>query len=471
MYKKLRRKFIMVSMTSVFLALAVIISLINILNYYSMVDSANSLIDIIEANDGVFPEPDDVNNIVPGELDGQTPDDPADSDTAPDGTVPDGQIPEDAPTDNSETLPSKPDGTDDKTEKPSDKFDKENIMDDISSEAPYNTRYFTVTLSVDGDEATVSATDTSKIAAVSEDNAIEYALELYNNNKTKGYLSVYRYRLTEISDTEVMYIFLDCENDLNTFHDFLSSSAMIGLCGTVLIFILLLIFSRAAISPIVESHAKQKRFITDASHEIKTPLAIIDANTEVIEMETGETQWTMSTRKQIQRLTSLTEKMVLLSKMDEDEPRFPMDKFNISELLSEVIESFEPVCASGGKHLSFDITPDIYYEGNDDSIRQVFTLLLDNAVKYSDAEGNIHITCCRNGKNINITFENSVEEITPGKHNELFERFYRIDASRNKETGGFGIGLSTVKAVVESHKGKVSAKSRDEHSITFNIIL
>lgn len=477
MYKKLRRKFIMVSMISVFAALAVIIGLINIINYRSTIASANTLLDVIEANNGVFPEPDDVDNIDPNELDEQAPDDiPSGDDVKPDGEAPDDVTPNGANSDNSVTPPDKPDDDGITPDKDDDIdmsiiSDKKNIMDGISSEAAYNTRYFTVTLSVSDGEATAVATDTTKIAAVSEDTAVQYALELYNEDKAEGYLSCYRYRLSKLSSDEVMYIFLDCEHELDTFYDFLKSSAVIGLGGTLLIFILLLIFSRTAISPITESHEKQKRFITDASHEIKTPLAIIDANTEVIEMETGQTQWTESTRKQIGRLNSLTEKMILLSKMDEDEPRISPEKFNISEVLSDVSESFEPVCISKEKILTTDIEPEIYFNGDIDAIRQAFTLLLDNAVKYSDEHGTIHITCSKKGHNINIAFENSVESITPGKHNELFERFYRTDPSRNKETGGFGIGLSTVKAVIENHKGRVSAKSNDEHSISFNIIL
>lgn len=437
MYKKLRRKFVVVSMSAVFVSLIVIIGAINITNYFSTVNSADSLLDIIEANNGVFPD-----NLSPD--DNSIPDIPEDN-IAPDNNI-DMEIRDK-------------------------KDDKDKMLDGISSEAPYNTRYFTVTLTKDSDGVTVSETNTSNIAAITEDTAITYATSLYENGEDRGFLSPYRYRLVEISDTEVMYIFLDCEHELDTFFDFLQSSAIIVVGGLLLIFILLLIFSRSAVRPISESHEKQKRFITDASHEIKTPLAIIDANTEVMEMETGPTQWTTSTRNQIARLNSLTEKMILLSKMDEDEPRIDTELFNISELLGEVTDSFEPICISKGKKLDVDITPDIYFNGSVDSMRQVFTLLLDNAVKYSNSEGNIKVACFQKGHTVNIAFENSVDSISPGRHNELFERFYRPDASRNKETGGFGIGLSTVKAVVEAHKGKITAKSKDEHSILFTILL
>ncbi len=161
------------------------------------------------------------------------------------------------------------------------------------------------------------------------------------------------------------------------------------------IFVLLILFSRIAVRPIAESYEKQKRFITDASHEIKTPLTIIDANTDVIEMETGASAWTTSTKKQIERLTFLTEKLVLLSKMDEEQPRMDMITTNISEILTDVAASFEGVCTARGKAMTVFIEPAVMLRANADALKQAFTLLIDNAVKYSNSNGNIRISCKR----------------------------------------------------------------------------
>ena len=465
MLKKLKRKFILVSMTAVFLVLLIIMGTINIINYANTKQSADQLLNILEDNEGTFP------TSAPEQMDGDN--------TSSGNTVsmPDKSDPalnngnsEISPTAN-ETTPDMTPANDDNNNAPAKPQGDNPRHNGISPEAPFNTRYFTVTMTVSGDSAAVSDTDVSNIAAITSDTAESYAETLYSKNRKEGYYGNYRYRQITLSDGSIMYIFLDCERDLNSFHSFFYASILISLAGLLLIFILLMIFSKSAVRPIVESYDKQKRFITDASHEIKTPLAIIDANTDVIEMEAGESQWTSSTKKQIERLTFLTEKLVLLSKMDEEQPRIEMLSLDLSDLLTDVITSFDAVCASREKEMTTSIEPGIQIKGNADTLRQAFTLLIDNAIKYSNVHGSIHVSCRKKGHSAVLVFENSVEQITPGKHNELFERFYRPDSSRNTETGGFGIGLATVKAIAEAHKGKASAKSEDAHSIEFVLTL
>ena len=224
------------------------------------------------------------------------------------------------------------------------------------------------------------------------------------------------------------------------------------------------------VKPVAESYEKQKRFITDASHEIKTPLTIIDANTEVLEMTGGENQWTKSTRKQIARLTSLTEKLVFLSRMDEESTQLEMTDFAISDAVIDTAEPFVSYAASRGKTLELDIAPDLTYHGNEGCIRQCVSLLLDNAVKYSTENGKLRLTFHKQGRALALTVWNTTDPIPVGRHDELFERFYRPDSSRNTKTGGHGIGLSVVHAIATAHKGKISAKSEDGNSLTFSIL-
>lgn len=428
MLKKLKGKFIRVSMLAVTLVLLLIMGTINITNYESTKQSAEQLLNILADNEGVFPQP-------------EKPADNHPSAVTPPST--------DNPPLSADVPPHK--------------------EDTFSPEAPFNTRYFTVTLDTSGTTDTIADTNVTNIAAISSETAGSYAEELFVKGKVSGYIGNYRYRQVTCSNGDCMYIFLDCERDLQSFHNFLTASLLISLAGLLLIFILLLIFSGIAVHPIVESYEKQKRFITDASHEIKTPLAIIDANTDVIEMEHGESSWTASTKKQVERLTSLTEKLVLLSKMDEAQPRIEMQPVPVTELLTDTLDSFDAVCATRHITLTASIEPSVTLNGNADTLQQAFTMLIDNAVKYSD--GSISVTLQKRGRIARLTFANSVAEIKPGRHNELFERFYRPDTSRNTQTGGFGIGLSTVKAIVEAHKGKVSARAADAHSIQFVLIL
>ncbi|MBQ1609245.1 MAG: HAMP domain-containing histidine kinase [Lachnospiraceae bacterium] len=251
-------------------------------------------------------------------------------------------------------------------------------------------------------------------------------------------------------------------------------SLIVSAIGALSYLVLVLIFSKIVLRPVAESYEKQKRFITDASHEIKTPLAIIDANTEVIEMEAGESEWTKSIRNQIKRLTSLTEKLVFLSRMDEESTKLEMREFNLSELVDETLDSYEAVAISKGKELERIIAPEVRYYGDETNLRQMLSLLLDNAMKYSDEHGTIRVKMERitKGKQrCKLTVYNTVESIEVGNHDAYFERFYRADESRSTKTGGHGIGLSVVKAIVQAHHGKVTAESKDGKSLQFVIML
>ena len=421
MIKKLRKKFIAIAMCSMALVLFVIMAGINIANYTNVCRNADMRIHVIAENDGKFPE------------------NPAD----------------DTPKDDNQTPPEP-------------KKEKELARRDISPESAFDTRFFTVTIT---DKGTVDQVDTGKIAAVSTKEAKKYAASLYKKQHTLGFISCYRYQLVTTGDNTRMYIFVNCERELNTFHTFLLASIGVSLAGLLLVFLLVVLFSGMLVKPVAESYEKQKRFITDASHEIKTPLTIIDANTEVLEMTGGENQWTKSTRKQIARLTSLTEKLVFLSRMDEESTQLEMTDFAISDAVIDTAEPFVSYAAFRGKTLELDIAPDLTYHGNEGCIRQCVSLLLDNAVKYSTENGKLRLTFHKQGRALALTVWNTTDPIPVGRHDELFERFYRPDSSRNTKTGGHGIGLSVVHAIATAHKGKISAKSEDGNSLTFSILL
>lgn len=445
MLRKLRRKFIAIAMCSIAAVLFLIMASIIIANYVDVCDRADSRINMISDGGG---------HLTPGEMNL-----PQDDDTPQE---PDNTTDSHSATGDSDKISGDSDHKPDTTAP--DKWGKHN---DMSPEAAFDTRYFTVTISRDG---TVDQIDTGKIAAVSSSTASEYASSLYAKNKTHGFIDCYRYQLVDTDDTQ-MYIFVNCERELGTFRSFLLASVGISVAGLFVVYLLVVFFSKKIMQPIAESYEKQKRFITDASHEIKTPLTIIDANTEVLEMTGGENQWTKSIRKQIARLTSLTEKLVFLSRMDEESTQLEMEPFAISDAILDTADPFLAVATSRGKELSIDVDPDLVYKGNEGTIRQLVSLLLDNAIKYSTDDGQIRLSFHTRGKNLVLSVWNTVESIEQGRHDELFERFYRADKSRNQKTGGFGIGLSVVSAIVRAHKAKMSAVSEDERSLTITIIL
>lgn len=337
----------------------------------------------------------------------------------------------------------------------------------FSAETPFETRYFTVTEDSDGE---ITDCDLDRIAAVDESTAEEYAEEISKKADTTGFVGIYRYRVTD-TDDEVKYVFLDCRRELSNFRTVLITTVSVSVLGLAAVFVLVVIFSRMVFRPVEESIQKQKRFITDASHELKTPLTIIDANTEVMEMENGESQWTKSTRKQIQRLSGLVQQLVTLSRLDEEKGLQNPAEFNLSEAVSESVESYEALAQTKEKNLELEIENNIFYVGDEKSIRQLSGILMDNAVKYSSDKGNIKLTLKRKGRKILLEVYNDAEELPKGKLDVLFERFYRLDSSRNSGTGGSGIGLSVAKAIVLTHKGKITAENRKGNGLTVTVLL
>lgn len=462
MIRTLRKKFIAIAMLSTALVLFVIIGAINIANYINTNANLDARLELIAYNGGTFPDMNDDGNVPAAPdnsteaLAGSAADMSPGNSTALDGST----APDDSP------APPAPDS--------GSSFDDQYGKHGIDKETPFETRYFSVLLYENGKVSTI---DTGRIASVSTSEASKYATSLYAKGRTKGFIDQYKYLSISTTNTSgddmVLYVFINCSKELMTIKTYALASVGISLIGLLVVFILVCFFSKTVTKPMAESYEKQKRFITDASHEIKTPLTIIDANTEVLEMMEGENEWTESIRKQIARLTSLTEKLVFLSRMDEDATRLEMLDFNISDAILDTVMPFETVAASKGKSLEISVAPDISYTGNETNIRQMVSLLLDNAIKYSSDNGAIRLdfSIGTNGKTKILSVWNTVDEIEAGRLDYLFERFYRIDKSRNSKTGGFGIGLSVVQAIVQAHNGKVSAKSEDGKSIEFTISL
>ncbi len=343
---------------------------------------------------------------------------------------------------------------------------KPNEQNGISPETPFSTRYFTVLIYEDGR----LETNTSNIAGVTDDAAREYARELFASGKAKGMYEDYKYSAVK-SGENTMYIFLDCGKDLFFFRNFLQMSIFISLGGLTVIFILVLIFSKISLKPVEEGYRKQKSFITNASHDIKTPLTIIGAQTEVIELEGGESEWTAGIKKQVERLSALTDKLVFLSKMDEDGYRVELKTFSLSDALAEILNAYENLAKEKAFAYAVEIEQNVSYKGNEDMLKQAFALLLDNAMKYTSEQGKIHVSLKKTGRDFALRFHNDCEGLEKGRHEEIFERFYRAESSRNSGLGGHGIGLSVVKAIVNLHKGKISAFSEDGRSLTICILL
>lgn len=207
------------------------------------------------------------------------------------------------------------------------------------------------------------------------------------------------------------------------------------------------------------SAVKSKR--ADAGHELKTPLTIIDTNTEVIETENGESQWTKSIRNQVDRLTSMVGQFITLSKMEEKNENFHKTDISLNIILNESLEPFDAVLLSKNIKINTSSEKDIHISGDEKLLRQLFEILIDNAAKYASENSTFSISMKRKSRKNMLIFENESDTISEGNLDILFDRFYRTDASRNSAPGGSGIGLSVAKSIVTLHGGTIHAKSDD----------
>lgn len=312
--------------------------------------------------------------------------------------------------------------------------------------------------------------DTSHIAAVSSSDAQDYAQSVLRRGKEKGYVGQYRYFVTS-STEDIMLIFVDWGNQIHIALSFLLNSSAVAGVSLLVVLLLVTLLSSRAIRPVIESMEKQKRFITDAGHEIKTPLAIISANSEVLEMMHGPSEWTGSIQNQVCRLNGLVQNLLTLSKMEESQVQLQTAVIQLSQLTKDIAEDFIPLAAQKPAGLFLAVQPGIETNGDLAGITHLLTILLDNAVKYVTPNGQITVTLAKKGRFAVLEVANTCMELPEGDLDKLFDRFYRGDTSRSRDSGGYGIGLSVAKAIVTVHHGKLSAVGNGAHEIVFHVEL
>lgn len=420
MIRALRRKFIMIASGCILLILSVVLLCINVLSYYSGYRDSMSILSYIASNNGKMPE-------------------------------------------------ENPDSND--------------VDFFVSRELRFETRYFSVITDTAGN---LIGTNNEHIHAVTAEEAEAMYTQVFAGSKTKGSLklsdSYFLYLVKELSGKELnetlfsendlpaflnndtrykLILFMDCTNRFYRIRSMRTISLLIG-AGCFVVFVLLVsIFSGLAVKPVAENYEKQKQFITNAGHELKTPLTIISANAEVIEAIDGESEWTQSIRHQVDRLAGLVGDLVTIARLDESAERNDtvMKPFAISAAFQALSEDFRTVAVQQGKSLEADIQPEITVNGSEKPLRELLSILLDNAVKYCDAGGRVCAGLKAQKHRVILTVSNTYAESTDCSR--FFDRFYRADTSHNSEVSGYGIGLSMAETIVRLHKGKISAQQTD----------
>ena len=339
------------------------------------------------------------------------------------------------------------------------------ISSEVALENLYETRYFSVLLDSDG---TVLSIDNGSITNLEKNTATELASEALNSERTKGFAKTYRFRKEEEKQT-VRITFLDHKQKIRACFRFLRFSILCSVVGFLLISSAIIFFADRLIRPITESYEKQKRFITDAGHEIKTPLTIINANVDILEMEHGKNEGFDEVRLQCERLTALTQELVLLARMEEGQNALQTVEFPVSEVVEEAVAPFKTISENHGLLLSANIKPLLSMQGDQKSITRLVSILMDNAMKYTPAGGKVSVSLKKQGRGVALSISNdTAEPVDPQEFHHVFDRFYRMDNSRNSETGGYGIGLSVAKTIVLAHGGKISAWTTKDNK-TFGI--
>ena len=336
---------------------------------------------------------------------------------------------------------------------------------EINQESPFTTRYFTVRF--DSSEQPVFV-DVRSIASVTREEAIDYANSALHSNWERGWVGSFRYKVYNTSDeTAVVFISGADVKEINQNFLFAVSSVFIG--GSLIVLFLVIILSKRAVKPVAESYEKQKRFITDANHELKTPLTLIRTNLDIMESENGSCEWLDDIREETELMTELVNQLVTLARMDEEDNKLEKNPFSLSNVFTETVSAFSPVAQKRNVKLNVTAPPQVIYIGNEAAIRQLFSILMDNAMKYCDPNGTINVTLC-GGKRPILNIENSYKSVSNLELNHLFDRFYRADKARTYGSG-FGVGLSIAKAIVEKHHSSITAQNIDNKTIRFQVKL
>ena len=330
----------------------------------------------------------------------------------------------------------------------------------------FSNRFFTVRTDNQKNVVTVNTDD---VFFTSASEAVEYAKTVLAKGKHSGYYKGFKY-IVENTDKGKLIAFVDVVKDYNVFYSNLGNSVIISLLVLGFVTLFSFILSKKAVAPMVQAYEKQNAFITDASHELKTPLAIINTSADVLEMENGESKWTGNIHKQVNRLNGLIGNLISLTKLEESDDLEKLD-FSFSDVLNDCVMDVKDYATSLDKNIVTDIEKGISFKGDEKLIRQVIGILFDNAIKYAREKSDINVQLKKQNKKIVFTVENEADNLEIKNYNILFERFYRADSSRNSKTGGYGIGLSIAQSIVLKHKGKISADSVDGERIIFTVKL
>ena len=403
MFRKLRIQLIMIATVAVVIMLISVIGVLNASKYAISENRINKILDLLSDNDGVLPDEDMIEKIL------------------------------------------------------GKKTNSDNII---------QYRYFSEQV----DESNkVITMNTEHIANLSDTDVVFYVKKILTGGKTYGNFTTtegqrfaYKLNINELDEGKLIVV-LDITRYSEDRADLIETSVFIFFSNLIFFIVIFIIFSGRVMMPFMENYRNQRAFITNASHELKTPIAIISANNELSEMLTGENEWTQSTKEQIQRLTELINRLVVLARFEE-KTNVEAINLNFSDIVERSSKSFKSLAVKGGKNFESDIQKEIFISGDQGAIYELVNILIDNANKYCDEGGTIGVRLSQQG----LTFKKAKLVVYNIDYTKFFERFYREDKSHNSSISGYGVGLSIARNIINRHKGKIHVSYKN-NTIYFNI--
>lgn len=342
----------------------------------------------------------------------------------------------------------------------------ERYFNNYNEDSSYRTRFFRIFLDED---KKVTNVNMDHIAAVDEKKAVRMTKMAMLRRGKVGLVGSYRYR-KEYKDGQVRsIIFLDCKENQSFYHLAVTITITVSTLLTCLITVIFAIASKRAVRPFEINSNRQKQFITDASHELKTPLAIISANAEVLQYKGDGNEWTQNIIDQTKHMGKLINQLLVLAKLDEVQEKSEKQEADLKLLLEETTRPFEEVATQKKVTLKLHLEEGVTIRVNREQIAQLVSILTENAAKYVNDGGKIVWRLTKTQHGAVLVVKNTTEKKLPDTK-RMFDRFYRSDSSRSSKTGGQGIGLSIAKKIVDSHKGSITAKAGDG-MVTFRVSL
>lgn len=428
MFHKLRIKFILLGTLAVAISVMALIGAINAVNYIRVDKETTDTVRMLADNNGKFPEQRE--DMLPKVEPRETPVSPQGEDYGPSGEK--------------GALYPVPNGTNGTFR---------------TREFQYETRFFSAEISESGEYRF----NLSQIASISEDDAAELVAKVVSGKKSIGYISEYKYYIRNIGDGNRVVVMMDCSSRFDNLRSTMLISIGVGIIGIIIMFIFLSLATKRILKPVEESEIKQKQFITDASHELKTPLTVISTNMDVLAMDIGKNEWVTGTKEQVVKMRDMVNQMVTLSRLEESEELVKGSAFRADEATKEAAEPFLTVAEYKGKEMVVVTTDNITITTDESLYKQLISILCDNAIKYSDVEGSIKVSLEKKGRKAILQVINTSElAATKEDVKHLFDRFYRIDIARTKsdeERNGNGIGLSIANAIALRMGGRISASA------------